>query len=133
MREVPFVRKANNLALATSSSSQILVGLPLQRLAAGFFIFSQSAERPKLYTSLPLAGLGVPKHACHVTAGWAFVRPGSLASGAIRTTSSIAGCLQREHAKRSDTVHFQTPPSNRPTRPEAVSCKLPRELDVGPD
>jgi hypothetical protein len=46
MREVPFVRKANDLALATSHLAQSSSSPRFTAGCAGFFILSRSGERP---------------------------------------------------------------------------------------
>jgi hypothetical protein len=47
MWEVPFVRKANDLALATSHLAQSSSASRFTAGAFGFFILSQSGERPE--------------------------------------------------------------------------------------
>jgi len=49
MREVPFVRKADDLALATSHLAQSSSASRVTAAQAGFFILSQSGERPERY------------------------------------------------------------------------------------
>ena len=48
MREVPFVPKAHDLALATSHLVQSSSASRFTAAALGFFILSQSGERPEL-------------------------------------------------------------------------------------
>jgi len=47
MREVPFVPKADDLALATSHLAQSSSASRFTAGASAFFIFSQSGERPE--------------------------------------------------------------------------------------
>jgi hypothetical protein len=47
IREIPFVRKADDLALATSHFPQSSSASRFTAGAAGFFILSQSGERPE--------------------------------------------------------------------------------------
>jgi hypothetical protein len=50
MREVPFIRTADKLALATDLRSHLVQSSSASRLTAGasaFFILSQSGERPE--------------------------------------------------------------------------------------
>src|SRR5262245_45480922 len=52
MREVPFVFKADDLALATSHLAQSSSASRFSAGAYGFFILSQSGERPERYIEL---------------------------------------------------------------------------------
>jgi hypothetical protein len=61
MREVPFVRKADDLALATSHLAQSSSASRFTAGAAKFFILSQSDDRPEP-SSLPAAALGEHRH-----------------------------------------------------------------------
>jgi hypothetical protein len=47
MREVPFVRKADDLTLATSHLAQSSSASRVTAAQAGFFILSRSGERPE--------------------------------------------------------------------------------------
>jgi hypothetical protein len=47
MREVPFVPEADDLALATSHLAQSSSASRVTAAQAGFFILSQSGERPE--------------------------------------------------------------------------------------
>src|ERR671937_543650 len=99
MREVPFVRKADNLALATSHLAQSSSASGFTAGCFGFLLLIHCRERPELATQgevpIGLPPAGAPEISRLVCAG------GWAGSNALRRPPGARGTL-REHGDHSN-------------------------------